>query len=307
MQDRQKLSDVRPGLKKQIVFYAPGWRHYDSGRFKNTSQSFASVSVTGTACQCQCKHCNGQMLNSMTAAPDPGTLLSLARKYAGEGYSGLLVSGGACADGAVPLAPFTDSLRQISAMGLEVVVHPGLLTDAAASALAKANIARVALDLIGDSDTIRDIYHLSKSPQDYRNSLRAARAAGLRTAPHIVLGLYNGRICGEYEALDMVAGEGADALVLVVLKPLPGTAMAQVQPPAPGEVERFFKTARDMLPDMPIALGCARPPGSYAREIERAAVDAGLDAIAFPAEETVDYAVAGGLNITFSQHCCGVV
>ncbi len=307
MKDRQRLSDVRPGLEKRMVFYAPGWRYYDSGSFKNTPKSFASISVTGTACQCHCSHCNGQMLNSMTAAPDPETLLNLAKKYAGEGCSGILVSGGACADGSVPLASFTDSLRQISEMGLEVVVHPGLLTHDTAAALAEAKIARVAPDLIGDSDTIRDIYHLGKSPQDYRNSLRAARAAGLKTAPHIVLGLYNGRIRGEYQALDMVAGEGADALVLVVLKPLPGTAMARVQPPEFGEVEAFFKTARDMLPDMPIALGCARPPGRYAREIERAAVDAGFDAIAFPAEETIDYAVAGGLDITFSQHCCGVV
>jgi uncharacterized radical SAM superfamily protein len=304
---QKSSAELRPGLKRQMVFYAPGWRYYDGGAFKNKPRSFASVSITGTACRCNCRHCNGRMLTGMVPAEQPDLLLELARQYAGEGCRGMLVSGGACADGSVPLLPFADALRRIADMGLEVVVHPGLLTRGMAAGLAEAGVSRVALDLIGDADTIRDIYHLQKSPDDYRQSLHFARAAGLKTAPHIVLGLHNGMIRGEYAALEMVAGEGTDALVLVVLKPLPETEMAGVEPPEPAEVQKLFQTARAMLPDIPIALGCARPPGRYAREVERHAVEAGFDAIAFPAAETIEYAKTRGLAVAFSEHCCGVV
>jgi hypothetical protein len=291
----------------KIAFYAPGSRHYDNGLFVNNAHSFANISVTGTACQCHCEHCQGQLLNNMFSATEPAVLVKLATDLRTRGCRGVLISGGACHDGSVPLTRFAGALQELTAMGLTVVVHPGLLTAETASLLATSAVARVALDLIGDDATIREVYHLQRTSQHYRNSLRVARLAGLEVSPHIVVGLHYGQIRGEYEALQMVAAEGATSLVLVILNPLPGTAMADVAPPDLTAVEQLFKTARWLLPTMPIALGCARPPGAYAREIERLAVDAGFNAIAYPARETVDYVRSLEYEVTYQETCCGII
>lgn len=295
----------RSGMNN-IAFYAPGARHYDNGLFANHADSFANISITGTACQCRCDHCQGQLLNNMFAATEPAALVKLGADLRERGCRGVLISGGACENGSVPLDRFGGALKELAAMGLAVVVHPGLLTGETAGLLAEAAVERVALDLIGDIDTIREVYHLQRTPADYLSSLRAARQAGLKVSPHIVIGLHYGQIRGEYEALRMVAAEGAASLVLVLLNPLPGTAMGKVAPPDPAVVAELFMTARRLLPAMPIALGCARPPGVYARIIERLAVEAGFNAIAYPARETVDYVKSLGYNITYQETCCGI-
>src|SRR3972149_8817936 len=87
--------------------------------------------------------------------------------------------------------------------------------------------------------------------------------------PHIVLGLHYGKLLGEWTALEMVARHSPKLLVLVVLMPLYGTAMAGVTPPPVDEIGDFFDRARKALPDTPIMLGCARPLGPVKTEIDR--------------------------------------
>lgn len=293
--------------QNNIVFFAPGAKHYDNGIFKNNPYSFANISLTGTACHCQCAHCNGKMLNNMNSAASTEELLSLISKLEAKGCKGVLLSGGACKDGSVPLKVFGGAIKQITDRGIKVVVHPGLLTEDTANILAKANITRTALDLIGDEATITEVYHLDKKPEHYSESLRAARAAGLKVSPHIVAGLHFGQIRGEYEALRMVAEHGADSLVFVVLKPLSGTAMADVCPPAIKDIEKLFQTAREWLGNIPMSLGCARPVGEYSRLVEQAALAAGFSAIAYPSCETVEEAVKRGLSISYQEYCCGML
>ena len=290
-----------------IEFYAPGSRHYDNCLFQNQTDSFANISITGAKCQCCCDHCQGSLLSNMLSATEPEILEKLAIDLYGRGCRGVLISGGACRDGSVPLARFAKTIKKLSDIGLSVVVHPGLLTEGTAKLLATSNVTRVALDLIGDSETIRKVYHLQSTPEDYQHSLSVARAAGLKAAPHIVIGLHYGEIRGEYRALNMVAAEGAESLVLVLLNPLHNTPMQTVPLPPLEAVEKIFITARRLLPNTPIALGCARPPGLYARQIERLAVDAGFNAIAYPARETVDYVQTLGLNVTYLETCCGIL
>ena len=95
-------------------------------------------------------------------------------------------------------------------------------------------------------------------------------------------------------------------LVVVILMPLTGTAMRAVLPPPVEEIGRFFETARAALPRTPIMLGCARPIGPVKAEIDRRALEAGLDGIAFPAEGIVALARARGLMPRFHDACCGV-
>ena len=88
--------------------------------------------------------------------------------------------------------------------------------------------------------------------------------------------------------------------------PLTGTPMARVEPPPLGEIGAFFREARRALPGTPVMLGCARPLGQIKGEIDRLAIDAGLNGIAFPAEGVVAYAVDRGLEPEFVNACCGV-
>jgi hypothetical protein len=82
--------------------------------------------------------------------------------------------------------------------------------------------------------------------------------------------------------------------------------MAGVEPPSLEEIGGFFEVARKMLPATPVMLGCARPMGRLKRDIDRLAVDAGLNGIAYPAEGVVAYARQQGLEPNFVNACCGV-
>ncbi len=140
----------------------------------------------------------------------------------------------------------------------------------------------------------------------YGRAMERLERHGVPLVPHIVLGLHYGRMRGEWRALELVAARRVKLLVLVVLMPLHGTAMAAVAPPPVEEVGRFFADARRALPDTPIALGCARPPGPVKAQIDRLAVDAGFAGVAYPAEGTVAYAEARGLRPELHDACCGV-
>jgi uncharacterized radical SAM superfamily protein len=289
-----------------IDFFVPGPRHYETSFYKNNHCSFANISITGSNCQCGCDHCEGQVLTQMTAAITPAALVKIGDKLAKQGCQGVLISGGADKAGTVPLAGFGAAFTELRQLGLRVVVHPGLLSETTAQVLANAAVDCVALDLIGDEQTISSVYHLNYSPADYRTSLHIARAYGLNVSPHIVVGLNYGRISGEYEAVDMVVQEGADCLVLVILKPLSGTPMGCCAPPSVQEVEVLFRKASELLPKTPIMLGCARPVGDYARIVERLAVDVGFGGMAFPSQETVEYTISKGLDTKYHEICCGI-
>jgi hypothetical protein len=111
---------------------------------------------------------------------------------------------------------------------------------------------------------------------------------------------------GEDRALEMILRHPPKLLALVVLMSISKTAMANVTPPSLEEIGAFFQKARKGLPSTPVMLGCARPMGKMKVEIDRLAVDAGLNGIAFPAHGIVEYARAAGLHPQFVNACCGV-
>jgi lipoyl synthase len=53
-------------------------------------------------------------------------------------------------------------------------------------------------------------------------------------------------------------------------------------------------------------LGCARPVGQSKLQTDRAAVDAGFNGIAYPAEGIITYARQRGLQPKLINACCGV-
>ena len=252
-----------------------------------------------------CEHCGGTLLETMQHVSSGKELAELGDRLASEGCEGVLVSGGSTPEGDVGLDDFYDGIVHLKKLGLKVLVHTGLATQETAKHLAEIGVEQALLDIIGDDGTIRDVYHLDKRPEDFYNSMKWLLDAGLEVVPHILIGLNYGKLTGEYAALDMVTKAGCKTIIFVVLNPTRGTAMEKVKPPEPEEVGRIMAAARILNPEAVINMGCARPPSKKV-EMERLAIEAGINGIAYPTDETIRLAVEKGLMVTFKDTCCSL-
>jgi uncharacterized radical SAM superfamily protein len=307
--DRRQAMDDGVGALKQIVFHAPGLKRYKTSEYTtHNATEFIPISLTGTACALNCDHCRTTLLKGMADLPQSGgSLFQLCAKLKEHGARGVLVSGGSDRQGRVPiLQHIPDMVRVRQELGLLVRVHPGLPDEETCAALEEVGVDGAMVDVIGHSDTIREVYHLDATPEDYEGVLGRLECHNISMIPHIILGLHYGQMLGERRALEMIARHPPKVLVLVILMPLSETRMAAAQPPSPEEIGGFFQTARQTLPATPLMLGCARPLGPIKAEIDRLAIDAGLNGIAYPAEGTVAYARSRGFAPRFIDGCCGV-
>jgi uncharacterized radical SAM superfamily protein len=291
----------------EMHFHGPGIKRYETQEFQpRPPQQFVPISVTGRHCALDCDHCGKQILRYMGNVAY-SNLFAFCERLADNGTQGLLVSGGCDAAGRVPLAPWLPALRRVrQELGLRLIVHTGLVDEPLAAGLAAAGVESARIDIIGADRTIRQVYHLGRGVEHYEESLRLLAAYGVSTLPHIIVGLHYGRLLGERNALAMIKRHAPAGLIVVVLTPLAQTRMADVVPPAVGPVLAFLAAARAELPTVPIFLGCARHSGEERLELDRGAIDAGLNGIAFPAEGAVGYAAQRGLTARFHESCCGV-
>jgi uncharacterized radical SAM superfamily protein len=299
----------RASFPSRITFYTPGLRRYKTSEYADQDAAeFVSVSLTGQACALGCEHCKTIILRGLTSLSYfGGSLFDLCARLHERGARGVLISGGSDAQGRVPLRKHIPDLIRIRCeLGMLVRVHPGLPDEATCAGLAEAGVDGAMVDIIGDRDTIQEVYHLDATPDDYEAALIRLEHYRVPTIPHIILGLHFGQMLGERRALEMIARHPPKMLALVILTPLRGTPMAEVRPPALAEVGRFFETARAMLLSTPIVLGCERPLGEYKRAVDRLAIDVGFNGIAYPADGTVAYARAHDLEPQFVNACCGV-
>ena len=296
------------GRTSEIHFHAPGLKYYETAEFaQRNRREFVAISLTGTSCALRCEHCQGRLLQSMYSAPGNGGLYGLCERLAANGTQGVLVSGGSDGRGRVPHAAFAADLRHVKErLGLTILVHTGLVDRPMAEALAAAQVDGAMIDVIGSDETIRRVYHLDASVGDVERSLALLEEYDIPSLPHIVMGLHYGAILGEEAALEMVAGHRIAGLILVALTPLVGTPMQDVAPPTLAEMSAFLEKARLRLPATPVVLGCARPAGEAKAALDRAAIDIGLNGIAFPAEGAVAYARRKSLKPRFHETCCGV-
>ncbi|MDQ3944625.1 MAG: radical SAM protein [Actinomycetota bacterium] len=294
-----------PGI---IEFYAPGLKRWETAEWKPTNpRRFLPVSVTGAACALQCDHCQAKVLEGMVSVRLEENLYQVARRLRDQGSEGLLVSGGSTRTGGVPLLPHLRHIPRIrEELGMRVIVHSGVVGPELARGLAGAGVDGVMLDIIGADETIRDVYHLDLTVADFERSLALLAEQGMRIIPHIVCGLHYGRFLGEHRALEMISRHPVSTLIIVVLVPLVGTPMGHLPPPPVADVAAFFGDARAAMPHTKVNLGCARPLGAMKGELDRAAIDHGLNGIAYPAEGTVAYARARGLEPRFYEYCCSL-
>jgi len=293
---------------KNAHFYAPSFMHYKTSHYRSSPTQFPTVSVTGTACALNCKHCGGRVLETMHPANTPEKLFELAVKLKQNGASGCLVSGGCLPDGSVPLKQFIPAIEKIKReLGLTVFVHTGIIDAATAAALKTARVDAALIDIIGSDETIKKVCNLNVTVKDYAHSLNVLQEAGLNFVPHVIVGLHDGKLKGELDALKMVASVKPSAIVVIAFMPIHGTAMANVKPPQPAEIAKVTATARLMFPETPLVLGCVRPKGKHRAKTDVLALKAGVDAIAFPDEEAIKYAEAQGYAFSFSSYCCAQI
>jgi len=298
---------ARDGEMRTIHFYAPGLKRFHTSEYTDQApERFVAISVTGAECALACDHCNSRVLEGMMSLRGT-SLWALCASLHERGARGVLVSGGCDRRGRVPLLHHIPDLARVRReLEMTVRVHPGLADESTAAALGEVGVDGAMLDVIGAEETIREVYHLDVPAAEYGRAMERLERHAVALVPHIVLGLHRGRLRGEWRALEMIAERKVKLLVLVILMPLYGTAMAKASPPGVDEVGRFFQDARRALPDTPISLGCARPIGPVKRDIDRLAVDAGFSGIAYPAEGVVAYAESRGFRPQFHDACCGV-
>lgn len=298
----------RNNFDDSFEFYAPGIKSWQTTEWKPSNpRKFIPVSVTGSACALNCDHCQTKVLQGMVSVNMGENLYQVASKLKAQGSQGLLVSGGSTKSGGVPLERHLRHVPRIKEeLGMTVIAHSGVVSPSLAQALADSGVDGVMLDIIGADETIRDVYHLDLSVKDFDKSLALLSDASIRVIPHIILGLHYGKFLGEYRALEMIANYAVSTLIIVILTPLISTPMENVVPPSVEEVSRFFAYARTYMPTTKINLGCARPMGEVKADLDCAAIDLGLNGMAYPSEGAISYAASKGLVPKLYEWCCSM-
>ena len=295
-----------------ISFFAPTIKHYETEDFQQGCGRcyFMPVSITGAECELNCDHCGRKILMTMRAATTPDTLFDYARQIAVRGAKGMLISGGSDKNGVVPIKPFLSTIARIKQeFGFKIVAHLGILDEESVQEIKDiGGIDAALMDIVGSNETLQQVYHLKGvTCADFENSIRLLCKYGIRTIPHVVIGLHYGKIQGEYRSLETIARYPVSAVVLVGLTPQAGTKMDRITPASPCEMGEVFKQARHLFPTTPVLLGCMRPMGEHKFQTDTFALKAGLDGIAYPAEGIVAMARQMGLEPQFSQMCCSLI
>jgi hypothetical protein len=294
---------------RDIRFSTPTFKAYSSCELEGCGKnSFPAFSVTAGGCALMCDHCQAKILEPMIPATSPEMLERKVRDMvATQDLQGFLLSGGSNRRNEIRYERYYPVLERLKRdhPELKIAIHSALTDAPRARAMADAGVDTAMMDVIGAGETIREVYHLERSVDDFEATLAALCSTSMEVVPHIVIGLHYGRLLGELAALDIVSRHRVHSLVLVVIMPfyaMPGTFAT----PDTADVGRIFLEARARIPDRQVLLGCARPPGMHRRVTDAYAVMAGLDGIAFPADGAIAVARAIGRPVAQEHACCSM-
>ena len=205
-------------------FYTPTFRSYASEELKGCGKaSFPAFSITGGACALNCDHCQAKILEPMIAATNPAELERKVRDLIMlKDLGGFLLSGGSNRRNEVPYERYYPTIEKLKREfpHLRIALHSALLDETRAKRMESAGVDVAMMDVIGAQETIRDVYHLDRSVDDFESTLAALSATKMDVVPHIVIGLHYGRLLGEENALDMIARHRISALILVIVSPI---------------------------------------------------------------------------------------
>jgi lipoyl synthase len=284
-----------------FTFYLPGMIRYGKIRGR-----YPAISLTGNRCDLKCEHCKGKLLEPMLKAEGPDHLIEMSRRLAANGAHGILLTGGSDLQGRLPWERYAKAIEEIGReTDLFMSAHTGFPNRESCAVLEQAGVKQALTDVMGDEQTAKSVYHLAGLKQVF-DSLDEIKKSAIEFVPHIVAGLWYGKISAEDEALKIIAGYRPTALVIVVLTPLKGTPMEGVTPPSPLEIGRLIANARLMMPEVPISLGCERPRDRQGWIMEKLAIRAGATRMAVWSEEAIREAEDLGLTPRFQSTCCSL-
>lgn len=297
------------GARSGINFYTPTFKAFQTSELKDCGKSaWPAVSITGGDCKLQCDHCKAKILEPMLPARSPEDLWRVVNEIIEDGAQGMLLTGGSNHQNQVEYDNYYTTIRRIKDEfpDFKIAMHTALVDKDIALSMEQSGIDAAMMDVIGAQDTITQVYHLRRRVDDFEETLENLVATKMKVVPHIVIGLHYGHLLGEWNALEMVNRHLPDALVLVVVMPFYAPASRPFVTPDAHAVGRFFMDARQALPQTPLLLGCARPPGMTKLQIDTYAVMAGLNGIAHPSDGTVELAARLDRNVKVTPACCSI-
>ena len=297
--------------ERKILFSVPNIKQFHTSDYSNRGKSeFLAFSVTGSRCELKCDHCRGQLLEPMIPAPTPEKLWNKAKRAQENGARGILVSGGCDKNGIVPLVPFADVMSRIKKkLGLQLAVHTKLVDRNLAGSLVKVKPDAVMIDVVSEK-VMRDVYHLeNKNFSDVVDTIELLDECDLPAAPHIIFGLNEKGETDEWidDAIETLKGRNLKSVVIVFHMPLRKTPMSKSAEFNWKNVNRIFAAFRRSFPEVPLYLGCARPPGNVQVKLDTLALKHDFDGIAFPSEDVVSIARKRKYGIRFVEQCCALM
>ncbi|MHB1345993.1 MAG: radical SAM protein [Candidatus Humimicrobiaceae bacterium] len=302
--------------KREIIFKVPGSKVFISDYYKNTKDSFLNISITGEKCDLNCPHCKTHLLKEMNFCPGPAQLENLIKEKSVTGrLKGFLISGGFDEKGKLALDDYFECIRKIknTSPQIKIYAHTGFVDEDEAKKIKESGIDMVLVNIIASMNAIETVYNLRGCcPDDYYRTLASLRKAKNKTAPHIIIGLDHGIIKSEFEAVKQISKIGADCIVFVIIKKLSKEinffeSKNQLQEKAEtafDEIISLISYAQKIMPGIPISLGCAKPSTKIRGQLEIGLLKIGINVIAFPHQETIDYVFSENIPYRFEETCC---
>lgn len=306
---QSKFAGLQGERVGRVNFYTPTFKAYASSEITGCGKSaWPAISITGGDCKLQCDHCKAKILEPMMAARTPEDLWRVVNEQISIGAQGMLLTGGSNHRNEVEYDDYYATIRRIKDTFPEfkIAMHTALVDMDIARRMEDCGIDAAMMDVIGSQDTITQVYHLRRTVDDFEKTLEYLVSTKLKVVPHIVLGLHYGHLLGEWNALEIIQRHKPQAVVLVVVMPFYAPENRPFVTPDSKEVGRFFMDARMALPDVPLLLGCARPPGRVKMEIDSYAVMASLNGVAHPSDGMVELAVRLERDVRVTPACCSI-
>ena len=306
---QRKYTELQGERVGRVNFYTPTFKAFASSEITGCGKSaWPAVSITGGDCKLQCDHCKAKILEPMISARTPEDLWRVVNDQINGGAQGMLLTGGSNHRNEVEYDDYYATIRKIKDTFPEfkIAMHTALVDMDIARRMEDCGIDAAMMDVIGSQDTITQVYHLRRTVDDFERTLEYLVSTKLKVVPHIVLGLHYGHLLGEWNALEIIQRHKPQAVVLVVVMPFYAPENRPFVTPDSKEVGRFFMDARAALPDVPLLLGCARPPGRVKVEIDSYAVMAGLNGVAHPSDGMVELAVRLERDVRVTPACCSI-
>lgn len=262
------------------------------------SPSFPPISISGDKCLLKCRHCNGVYLKNMIPAETPMSLVKACRKLNENNGVGFLLSGGYDKNGKLlNLERMLPAIKKIKKeTKLIINIHTGFMDKDIADNL---DVDSASLE-IPSNNTIKNVFRLDKTTDDYVETYYNLKNAGIDVTPHVCV--YSG---DEHKLLEGI--EKPSVIVVIVFTPTKNTPMQNEKNPGPKMVGNVIRNIKKMFPETEISLGCMRPRKTIIREeIEIEAFDSGVSRIEIPSKKTISYAKEKGYEIKKFDACCAL-